>query len=221
MSAFVELTNGRSLEDGETILEILGFWFGRDEVLKLNKPTFSYYDDLWRKKWFAKSAQQSIMDKYIAEKYTVLIEQMKEGERDYWRDSPYGLMAAIIVLDQFTRNVHRDKKEAWSGDSKALEFCLEGINNGLYNKLSYIMRAEYLMPLVHAEDIEMQTISKQMYSQLLDEVITHQPAIKMMFQRFVKISEVHYNSVLLFGRFPERNRYLCRRTTPEEKNIFK
>lgn len=74
-----------------------------------------------------------------------------------------------------------------------------------------------MLPLVHAESLELQSLSKKMYSELLEEVSNQQPVIKMMFQRFEKISEVHYNSVLVFGRFPERNQYLNRKTTFEEQ----
>jgi uncharacterized protein (DUF924 family) len=75
-------------------------------------------------------------------------------------------MATIIVLDQFTRNVslsltirftffrcsslsfeaihvHRGTRNAWMGDAMALRICLDGIQNGTYNKLPYIMRAQY------------------------------------------------------------------------------
>lgn len=78
-----------------------------------------------------------------------------------------------------------------------------------------IMR--YLLPLLHSENLELQILSKKMYNALLEEVEENQPVIKMMFQRFFKISEVHYNSVLVFGRFPERNGYLNRKTSFEEQ----
>lgn len=73
------------------------------------------------------------------------------------------------------------------------------------------------MPLLHAEDLALQEQSVRMYKELYEEAAEHMPAAKMMFSRFVKISDVHYNSVVAFGRFPERNPYLKRKTTLEEE----
>lgn len=55
----------------------------------------------------------------------------------------YGSMALIVLLDQLTRNVFRGTALAWSGDSKALEVCLEAIRNSSYKQLPLIMRAQY------------------------------------------------------------------------------
>ena len=74
----------------------------------------------------------------------------------------------------------------------------------------------YLMPLVHAEDLELQKLCVDMYQKLYEEVEHTQSEVKMMFERFCRISKVHYNSVLVFGRFPERNVYLKRKNTYEE-----
>jgi uncharacterized protein (DUF924 family) len=79
----------------------------------------------------------------------------------------------------------------------------------------------YLLPILHAEDLPLQQMSVKLYKELLEEVTQNMPTVQMMFTRFVKISEVHYNSVLAFGRFPERNGYLNRRTTFEEEVYLK
>lgn len=77
------------------------------------------------------------------------------------------------------------------------------------------------MPLLHAEDESLQHQSVAMYKELLAETSNSSPQIRQIFERFQKISLVHYNSVILFGRFPERNAILRRKTTEEEKIYLK
>jgi len=153
------------------------------------------------------------LDNVMKNEFEKLIVCALDGQKDHWRVTPYGSLALIILLDQFTRNIYRNTEAAWSGDTLALTICLEGIKTEVYDKLSPIMKAEYLMPLIHAEDLQLQQMSVNMYQQLYDDANS---SVKLMFDRFHKISKVHYNSVVLFGRFPERNEYLKRRSTPEE-----
>ncbi|MBL7507955.1 DUF924 family protein, partial [Escherichia coli] len=47
-----------------------------------------------------------------------------------WRDDPETLLAAIILLDQFSRNVHRGRAEAFAADPLALQLALEAIGKG-------------------------------------------------------------------------------------------
>jgi len=209
--------------DIEEIFTILSYWFGNTEVLRKNtkQQTFSYYDDLWRNRWFAKGLIQKSVDNFLKDNMESVVISARKGEKDHWQSTPYGCLALIIVLDQFTRNIYRGTKEAWSGDSQALSICLKGIKDGKYSALPPIMRAQYLMPLVHAEDLVLQQKSVDMYQDLYQEICDRNPGVKLIFDRFQRISKVHYSSVLTFGRFPERNEGLARVPTFEEQIYLK
>lgn len=115
-----------SQEDYEQIFAILSFWFGSDELLKKNsKKGFTDYDDLWRKKWFAKGEAQKKLDVTMKQEFEGVIISALQGQKDHWQSTPYpicctfvyccysmmfdrfryGCLALIILLDQYTRNI--------------------------------------------------------------------------------------------------------------------
>ena len=52
----------------------------------------------------------------------------KSGEYEDWLNTPKECLALIILLDQFSRNLFRDKKEAFDQDHKARL----AVNQGIY-----------------------------------------------------------------------------------------
>jgi len=74
------------------------------------------------------------------------------------------------------------------------------------------MRVQYYMPLVHSENFDDQELSWKIYNELKDQNTRND-----IFDRFKTASSVHRNSVILFGRFPERNKILGRPSTEREK----
>lgn len=59
----------------------------------------------------------------IAERFGTLRDQVLATEAMGWRDDPDTLLAAILLLDQFSRNLHRDSAQAYAADPLALELC--------------------------------------------------------------------------------------------------
>src|SRR3546814_14766662 len=47
-----------------------------------------------------------------------------------WRDRPRGLLAAVIVLDQFSRNLYRDDPRAFAQDEAARAPMREALDKG-------------------------------------------------------------------------------------------
>ena len=126
--------------------EILNYWFG---ALSENKtPSSDYYT-----MWFAK---RDDIDRYIKTNFERDLEHAVEGKLKNWEDTPRGTLALIILLDQFSRNMHRGMEKAFSQDSLALEVCLRGINKGFDKRLHPVERLFLYMPLQHSESLEMQ-----------------------------------------------------------------
>src|SRR5690242_3097224 len=68
-----------------------------------------------------------------------------------WRDSAAGRLAEIIVLDQFSRNIHRDDAHAFASDALALALAQEAVRGGADMQIAAARRAFVYMPYMHSE----------------------------------------------------------------------
>ena len=89
---------------------VLDFWFG-----------------LTGERQFAKD---DALDRTIAERFGAMRDGVLRARAEGWRDDPDALLAAIILLDQFSRNLHRGSAEAYAADGLALELTRRAIGNG-------------------------------------------------------------------------------------------
>ncbi|MDH5388287.1 MAG: DUF924 domain-containing protein [Gammaproteobacteria bacterium] len=187
----------------ETIERILDYWFG-------GFPD-AYSADLSRQAmWFEQGYKY---DQEIFIEFGAVYQRAIEGELEHWLDIPRGRLAIIVLLDQFSRHIHRGYPEAFAQDEKAQAICLEGIGAGDDFSLHPVERSFFYLPLQHAEDGEKQKWSIQAYNQLLADVPeTHQQPYREMLEYAMK----HHYVIENFGRFPELNEILGRVSTPEE-----
>ena len=187
----------------ETIEKILEFWFG-------GFPD-AYSADLTRQNmWFEEGHKY---DQEIFIKFGDVYQRAVEGELAHWLDMPRGRLAVIILLDQFSRHIHRGYPEAFAQDEKAQEICLEGIGAGDDLNMHPIERSFFYLPLEHAEDRDRQKWSVQAYNQLLADVPeSHQQPYREMLEYAMR----HHYVIENFGRFPELNAILERESTKQE-----
>lgn len=82
-----------------------------------------------------------------------MLDQARIGELDHWAETTRGRLALIIVLDQFSRNIHRSSLLTYSQDEKALELALEGIEVGMDRELGVSERMLFWLPIGHSEDL--------------------------------------------------------------------
>jgi len=123
-----------------------------------------------------------------------------------WRETPETLVAAIILLDQFSRNMFRGKARAFEADPLALALCKEALDRGWVDKLPKPLPTFFLMPLQHSENIEDQERS-------VAEFRNRDPLN-------YKYAILHRDQIRRFGRFPGRNQALGRVSTPEEREAI-
>ncbi len=91
-----------------TPAEILQFWFG----------------ELSTKDWFRKDVA---LDERIATRFRDTYQALSERVPDDWLASPEGCLAAVIVLDQFPRNMFRNDKRSFATDAAALALSKRAI----------------------------------------------------------------------------------------------
>jgi len=187
----------------ETIEKILEYWFG-------GFPDAYSADLTCQKMWFEEGYKY---DREIFINFGAVYQRAIEGELEHWLDMPRGRLAVIILLDQFSRHIHRGYPEAFAQDEKAQTICLEGIGTGDDLNLHPVERGFFYLPLEHAEDMEKQKWSVQAYNQLLADVPgSHQQPYREMLEWAMK----HHYVIKSFGRFPELNKILGRESTSEE-----
>lgn len=168
--------------------EVLGFWFSL-------KP----------EQHFARSAK---LDAEIMARFGPLRDLILGSGAAGWRDDPETLLAAILLLDQFSRNLHRDSAEAYAGDPLALTLSLEAIGKGWDRGMDKDRRQFLYLPLEHAEDPAIQQLSLEKFGALEDDYL-------------LGFARKHADVIARFGRYPSRNAALGRESTPEELEFLK
>ena len=128
---------------------------------------------------------------------------------------PGGILALIVLLDQFSRNIYRDTPRAFSQDALALKTALKGMERGHDETLHPIERTFYYMPLMHSEDIGIQKISLDIYARL-EMSCSGPPELREVLRNSREYAEKHAEIVARFGRYPHRNEILGRESTEEE-----
>lgn len=148
-------------------------------------------------------AKDTTLDRMIANRFGAMRDRVLANRAEGWRDDPAALLAAIVLLDQFSRNMHRDKAAAFTGDALALELAKDAIRKGWDMALDPERRAFLYMPLMHAEDCETQILSLASFEGLGDA-------------ENLRYAREHAEVIGRFGRFPSRNAALGRASTAEE-----
>ncbi|MGB5483438.1 DUF924 family protein [Parasphingorhabdus sp.] len=162
--------------------EILSFWF----------------EELDPKDWWTKS---DAIDDLIKKRFFELWETQKSKTADDFLTSPETALAAIILFDQFPRNMFRDSADAFSTDHLAQQVAEKTVDLELDTQLPERQRPFFYMPFMHAEDIRLQNKSVALFTKLGSNQ---------------KFANEHRDVIAKFGRFPHRNEILGRQSRPEE-----
>lgn len=182
---------------------VLQFWFGfdpDDAAVATEKAAL----------WWSKSPD---IDEEIRQRFESWLTQAAAGKLSEWQATPSGLLALILLTDQFPRNIYRDSPKAFAYDAKALALSLGGIQARMDRKLRPIERAFFYLPLEHAESPKHQEQSVKLFRELAESV-TGDP--KTLFEGYLDYAVRHRDIITRFGRFPHRNKILDRESTAKE-----
>ncbi len=166
-------------------------------------------------RWWKKDAA---FDAEVSERFGRALEACGRSELDAWRDAPRSCAAYIILIDQFSRNIHRNLREAFALDDRAHAACVSGLERGLDTSLGPVERLFFYMPLVHTEELGAQDRAIVLLATLVEETIGD--ARKTMVDSIVAAVR-HRKIIRRFGRFPHRNALLGRTSTEEEIAFLK
>ncbi len=184
--------------------EVLDFWFG--DLDEHGLP-----DGFHRNRWFKASRS---FDQEIRYRFMSLVLFASEQGLTHWRSKSGGALAEIIMLDQFTRQIHRGGALAFSNDKLAVRLAKDAMRKGQDLELRSIERAFMYMPLQHSENKEDQALSVECYQQLCAST----PGIAGdLMESFLQSARDHRAIVERFGRFPHRNDALKRKSSADER----
>lgn len=185
-----------------TAQDVLDFWFLPIGVKGHNTQ---------RAEWFRKD---DAFDREIFRLFGDIVEDGLGGGLRQWDDEgTQGVLARILVLDQFTRNIYRGTPKAFAGDALALEAALAIDDSGANQTLPPVQRAFAYMPFEHAESLSMQDRSVILFDKLA--------ASTAGFESMLDYAKRHRDVIRKFGRFPHRNEILGRTSTLEEVEFLK
>lgn len=154
--------------------------------------------------WFGAKPE---FDAELAREFSATHAWVAAGNATSWRTSPSGRLAEIIVLDQFSRQIHRDTPDAYACDGMALVLAQEALRAGADQALQGAERAFLYMPFMHAESLAMQDISVRLFDQ---------PGL----EGNLRFALAHRDIIVRFGRYPHRNAVLGRASTAEELDFL-
>jgi uncharacterized protein (DUF924 family) len=177
--------------------EVLEFWFGPPDQLPAARP-----------EWFRKDAA---FDALIDERFGALVDRALEGGIEGWLASPSASLARILVLDQFTRNRHRDTPRAFAGDALALAGARALVASGWHLGFGPLQRMFCYLPFEHSESLADQEESLRLFGPLRDE-----PLLPTVYDYAVR----HHDIIRQFGRFPHRNEILGRVSSAAEREFL-
>ena len=163
--------------------DVLKFWFG-----------------LSRDQWWNGGPD---LDHRIRQDFLKLCAEKRQLPVDAFLDDPLTAAAAVILFDQFPRNMFRGHADQFATDHLALAIAKAAIERHLDEQLQPQERLFLHMPFQHSEDLADQKRSLLLFTELGEP-------------EQIKYSRIHHDLIERFGRFPHRNALLGRASRPDE-----
>lgn len=177
------------------------------------------------KRWFMGGEE---IDTALRAKFAPLLEQFETDPSPLfdWAalPNPRGGVAAVVLVDQFPRNVYRGSARSFVFDSVACRLAKQVLARDDIGDLRMAERCFLLIPLEHSEDIsdhdQLQDELARLDAKCADEAPPDSSVTKLV-QATRKYADDHTVVVRRFGRYPHRNAVLGRQSTPEEEEYLK
>ena len=169
--------------DDRWISDVIQFWFGLPDA----------------KWWKADPA----FDEEVRKRFDTLWNRKRALPVHCFLGHSLTALAAVVLFDQFPRNMFRGHADQFATDHLALAVAREGVANRLDEHLDLRERGVFYMPFQHSEALADQRRSLQLFTALGDD-----------FQ--LGFAQKHHDVIARFGRFPHRNAILGRAPRPDE-----
>lgn len=175
--------------------EVITFWFDAPDSAELGANRSIWFDS------------NPAFDDEVRQRFGKVNQQAAAGQLDAMMQNQRGSLALIILLDQFSRNIYRGQAEAFANDAKARQVAENALNKNFDQGLLTVQRKFMYLPFEHAEDLAIQDRSVQLFINLGDSNSTSHALC-------------HRDQIIRFGRFPDRNKALGRKSTLAEQRFL-
>lgn len=163
--------------------DVVRFWFGQaNETWWQSDPAF---------------------DEEIRERFLDLWEEKRQLPVHCFLGHPLTALAAVVLFDQFPRNMFRGQADQFSTDHLALQVAQAAVDKDFDDELDPRERGILYMPFMHSERLADQQRSVQLFTALGDD-----------YQQ--GFAQKHHDVIKRFGRFPHRNTLLGRAPRADE-----
>jgi uncharacterized protein (DUF924 family) len=163
--------------------DVLDFWFAHG------------WDDWWK--------PDPAFDLEIRDRFLKLWEEERENVPEHFLNSADDAAAAVILFDQFPRNMFRGHADQFSTDPLGLAVAKGAVERGLDDGMTPERRGFLYLPFEHSEALRDQRQSLLLFTALGDAAQ-------------LKYARLHHDVIERFGRFPHRNAMLGRKPTAIE-----
>ncbi len=186
---------------------LVDLWFGdwSDE-----RPAPETGDPIARR-WWVKDPD---FDQALREQFGEAHAAASAGDLDHWMSTPHTAVALILLLDQVSRNIHRDTPRAFEADPKARTLVHRTLGGALWEQMPPIWRYFVIMPLMHSESMADHDVAVQRFTELANA--TAATARAGNYSGALSYEHKHRDIIERFGRYPHRNAILGRASTEEE-----
>jgi len=164
------------------------------------REVVTFWREAGPERWFSHDER---FDQTFRERFEAAHLAAARRDLEDWVTTPDGALALVILLDQFPRNCFRGTAHAYATDCVALHYARRALERGLDAQVDPLLRFFLYMPFEHSESLE-----DQERAVTLIEGVSHE---------LLQYALAHRDVIRRFGRFPHRNRELCRDNTPEEQ----
>lgn len=170
--------------------EILNFWF----------------QEIGCERWFSDDRN---LDNLIRDRYLKAYEMASSGELRVWTSTPEGMLALMLLLDQFPRRMFRGSSRAFETDEMAIDLAREAIIKHFDDRIDKSYKLLFYLPFLNSEDVGDQRLALFYIRERTKE------------NDWLSLAERNFEVVQKFGRFPQRNIILGRTPTPEEDEFLR
>ena len=171
------------MSTGDWRSDVLKFWFGLDP-----------------KQWWDGGPE---LDHRIRQRFLKLWAEKRQLPVDGFLSDPLTAAAAVILFDQFPRNMFRGHADQFSTDHMALAIAKAAVAKGCDKELEKNERKFLYMPFQHSENLDDQNQAVLLFTEIGDE-------------EQIDYAKRHREVIARFGRFPHRNAILGRTPRPDE-----
>lgn len=164
--------------------------------------------------WFRPTVE---IDDHIRDTFGAHLDEARDANwslPELTREQQVGL---VVMLDQFPRQIFRGSGQSFAYDAHANAIAKKLIAGGL-QRFYPVERPFILLPLEHSEDVGDQDRSVWLFA---GETVDAPEAALNGLRNGLDFATKHRDIIRKFGRFPHRNEWLGRPSTPEEIEFLK